>query len=53
MFVELRAALWVEILKARRARMPTVTLVGFALVPLMGALFMKILLDPAWAARSS
>jgi len=51
MFVELRAALWVEILKARRARMPTVTLVGFALVPLMGALFMKILLDPAWAAR--
>jgi ABC-2 type transport system permease protein len=51
MFVELRAALWAEALKARRARMPAVTLVGFALAPLMGALFMKILLDPAWAAR--
>jgi ABC-2 type transport system permease protein len=51
MFVELRAALWAETLKARRARMPAVTLVGFALAPLMGALFMKILLDPAWAAR--
>jgi ABC-2 type transport system permease protein len=51
MFVDLRAALWAEMLKARRARMPAVTLVGFALVPLMGALFMKILLDPTWAAR--
>jgi ABC-2 type transport system permease protein len=51
MLVELRAALWAETLKARRARMPAVTLVGFALAPLMGALFMKILLDPAWAAR--
>jgi ABC-2 type transport system permease protein len=51
MFVELRAALWTETLKARRTRMPAVTLVGFALAPLMGALFMKILLDPAWAAR--
>ena len=51
MLAELNAALWAETLKARRARMPAVTLVGFALVPLMGALFMKILLDPAWAAR--
>ena len=51
MLVELRVALWTETLKARRARMPAVTLVGFALAPLMGALFMKILLDPAWAAR--
>jgi ABC-2 type transport system permease protein len=51
MFVDLRAALWAETLKARRARMPAVTLAGFALVPLMGALFMKILLDPALAAR--
>ena len=51
MLVELRAALWAETLKARRARMPAVTLVGFALAPLMGALFMKILLDPTWAAR--
>lgn len=51
MLVELRAALWAETLKARRARMPVVTLVGFALAPLVGALFMKILLDPTWAAR--
>ena len=51
MFVNLRAALWAETLKARRARMPRLTLAGFALVPLMGALFMKILLDPTWAAR--
>jgi len=51
MFVELRAALWGEALKARRARMPVVTMVGFALAPLVGALFMKILLDPAWAAH--
>lgn len=51
MLVDLRAALWAETLKARRARMPAVTLAGFALAPLMGALFMKILLDPAWAAR--
>jgi ABC-2 type transport system permease protein len=31
--------------------MPLLTLAGFSLVPLMGALFMKILLDPMWAAR--
>ncbi len=55
MFIDLGAALgaalWTEVLKARRARMPAVTLAGFALVPLMSALFMKILLDPTWAAR--
>ena len=31
--------------------MPLLTLAGFSLLPLMGGLFMKILLDPAWAAR--
>src|SRR5215831_13264532 len=51
MLANLNAALWAEQLKARRARMPLLTLVGFSLAPLMGALFMKILLDPAWAAR--
>jgi ABC-2 type transport system permease protein len=51
MIAELRPALWAEQLKARRARMPVLTLGGFTLAPLMGALFMKILLDPAWAAR--
>jgi ABC-2 type transport system permease protein len=51
MLANLNAALWAEQLKARRARMPLLTLAGLALVPLMGGLFMKILLDPAWAAR--
>src|SRR5689334_23356587 len=51
MFAELSAALWAEALKARRGRMPLLTLAGFSPVPLMGALFMKILLDPSWAAR--
>jgi ABC-2 type transport system permease protein len=51
MLAELSAALWAEQLKARRARMPLLTLAGFSLVPLVGALFMKILLDPTWAAR--
>src|SRR5262249_7551685 len=51
MLAELSAALWAEQLKARRARMPLLTLAGFSLAPLMGALFMKILLDPTWAAR--
>ncbi|HEX9036138.1 MAG TPA: ABC transporter permease [Ktedonobacterales bacterium] len=51
MLADLRAALWAEALKARRARMPLVTLAGFALAPLVGGVFMKILLDPTWAAR--
>src|SRR5262249_18213150 len=51
MLAELSAALWAETLKARRARMPLLTLAGFSLAPLTGALFMKILLDPTWAAR--
>jgi ABC-2 type transport system permease protein len=51
MLGELGAALWAEQLKARRSRMPLFTLVGFSLAPLMGALFMKILLDPTWAAH--
>src|SRR5262245_47194909 len=51
MLANLNAALWTERLKARRARLPLLTLAGLTLAPLMGALFMKILLDPAWAAR--
>lgn len=51
MLAELGAALWTETLKARRARMPLLTLTGFSLAPLVGALFMKILLDPSWAVR--
>lgn len=47
----LAAALWTETLKARRSRAPWVTAIGFALVPLMGGLFMLILKDPALARR--
>jgi ABC-2 type transport system permease protein len=51
MLANLNATLWAEQLKAQRARMPLLTLAGLTLAPLMGALFMKILLDPAWAAH--
>src|SRR6185312_16069204 len=51
MLANLNAALWAEQLKARRARMPLLTLAGLTLAPLMGALFMKILLDPALPAH--
>ncbi len=44
-------ATWAELLKARRSRMPELTLMGSALAPLMGGVFMKILQDPAWARQ--
>jgi ABC-2 type transport system permease protein len=47
----LSSALWAESLKAIRSRVPLFTALGFALVPLMGGLFMVILKDPE-AARS-
>lgn len=47
----LTAAVWAEALKARRSRVPVVTAIAFALAPLMGALFMLILKDPAAARR--
>lgn len=40
------AAVWAEILKARRSRVPVLTGIGFALAPLMGGLFMLILKEP-------
>lgn len=43
------AALWSEILKARRSRVPWLTALGFSLAPLMGGLFMVILEDPVRA----
>jgi ABC-2 type transport system permease protein len=45
------SALWVEILKARRSKVPLFTAIGFSIAPLIGGLFMIILKDPA-AARS-
>ena len=40
------AALWAEGLKARRAKVPLLTALGFSLAPLVGGLFMVILKDP-------
>ena len=47
----LRQAFWVELLKARRARMPLITALGFALAPLAGGFFMVVMKDPALARR--
>lgn len=45
-------ALWIEGLKTRRSKMPLVTLLAFALVPLTSGLFMMIIKDPEWARSS-
>jgi ABC-2 type transport system permease protein len=44
-------AVWVEMLKARRSRMPLFTALGFSLLPLVGGFFMIILRDPELARR--
>ena len=44
-------AIWVEMLKARRSRMPLLTALGFSLLPLAGGFFMFILKDPEFARR--
>jgi ABC-2 type transport system permease protein len=44
-------ALRVEILKARRSRMPLITLLGFSLVPFVACFFMIIIRDPEMARR--
>jgi ABC-2 type transport system permease protein len=41
-----RAALWAEVLKARRSKVPWLTALGFSLAPPVGGLFMIILKDP-------
>jgi len=41
-----RAALWAEMLKARRSKVPLLTAAGLSLLPLVGGLFMIILKDP-------
>jgi ABC-2 type transport system permease protein len=42
-------AVWVEILKARRSKVPLITLLGFGIAPLAGGFFMVILKDPEMA----
>jgi ABC-2 type transport system permease protein len=44
-------ALWCEVLKARRSRVPLLSALGFLLAPLMGGFVMIILKDPAFARR--
>jgi ABC-2 type transport system permease protein len=46
------AALWVELLKARRSKALWLTALGFSLAPLVGAMFMMVLRDPEWARRA-
>jgi ABC-2 type transport system permease protein len=47
----MREALWTELLKARRSRLPWVTAGAFAIVTAVGGLFMFILQDPERARR--
>jgi ABC-2 type transport system permease protein len=42
-------AIWVELFKARRSKVPLLTGLGFLLVPIVGGLFMVILKDPEFA----
>ena len=44
-------AIWVEMLKARRSKMPMLTALGFSLFPLALGFFMFVLKDPELARR--
>ncbi len=44
-------AIWVELLKARRSRMPLITALGFLMIALAGGFFMIIVQDPELARR--
>jgi ABC-type transport system involved in multi-copper enzyme maturation permease subunit len=43
------AALWTELLKMRRSKVPLFTALGYSIAPLVGGLFMIILKDPVKA----
>ena len=47
----LRPAIWVELLKARRSKMPLLTVLGFSLAPFAGGFFMIVIKDPDLARR--
>lgn len=47
----LRQAIWGELLKARRSKMPLLTALGFSLAPLAGGFFMIVMKDPDLARR--
>lgn len=44
-------AIWVELLKARRSKVPLVTVAGFSLAPFAGGFFMIVMKDPDLARR--
>jgi ABC-2 type transport system permease protein len=44
-------AIWVEVLKARRSKMPIFTILGFSILPMVGGFFMIILKDPEMARQ--
>jgi len=44
-------AVWVELLKARRSKMPLLTVLGFSLAPFAGGFFMIVMKDPDLAQR--
>lgn len=48
----LAQAIGVELLKARRSRMPLFTALGFSLLPFVGGFFMIVLKDPELARRA-
>jgi len=47
----LAQAIWVELVKARRSKMPLLTALGFALAPFAGGFFMIVMKDPELARR--
>ncbi len=47
----IKQAIWVELLKARRSKMPLLTVLAFSLAPLAGGFFMFIMKDPDLARR--
>lgn len=49
---DLLPAVAVELLKARRSKMPLLTALGFSLAPLAGGFFMFVLKDPEFARRA-
>ena len=50
--LNLRQAIWVELLKARRSRRPLLTALGFALLPLVDGFFMVVIRDPELARQA-
>jgi ABC-2 type transport system permease protein len=48
---DLTNAVWIELRKATRSRMPLFTALGFLLLPLVGAFLMFVVKDPAFARK--